>query len=52
MNKEDLMVLANIYNSLLSVSTRGEDTLTMAKCLENLKSFIFNQQNKIQNGGE
>ena len=52
MNKEDLIKLANIYNTLLEVSTKGEDTVIMAKCLENLKSFIFEQQNKIMNGGE
>jgi hypothetical protein len=52
MNKEDLITLANIYNNLLDVSTKGEDTLRMAKCLEGLKSFIFEQQTKIKNGGE
>lgn len=52
MNKEDLIKLANIYNTLLEVSTKGEDTIMMANCLNNLKSFIFEQQNKLQNGGE
>jgi hypothetical protein len=52
MNKEDLIALANIYNNLLDVSTKGEDTLRMAKCLEGLKSFIFEQQAKMKTGGE
>lgn len=52
MNKEELIQLANIYNSLLEISTKGENTIIMANCLNNLKSFIFEQQNKLQNGGE
>ena len=52
MNKEDLIKLVNIYNSLLDISTKGEDTIIMANCLNNLKSFIFEQQNKLQSGGE
>lgn len=52
MIKEDLVKLANIYNALLEVSTKGDDTIIMAKCLENLKSFIFEQNDKIMNGGE
>ena len=50
MNKEDLIKLVNIYNSLLDISTKGEDTIIMANCLNNLKSFIFEQQNKLQSG--
>ena len=52
MSKEDLVKLANIYNALLEVSTKGDDTIIMAKCLENLKSFIFEQQSKMKTGGE
>ena len=52
MNKEDLIKLANIYNTLLGVSTKGEDTIIMAKCLDSLKSFIFDQQSKMKTGGE
>lgn len=52
MIKEDLMLLVNLYNNMLSISTRGEDTLMMAKCLDSLKSFIFEQQSKMKTGGE
>lgn len=52
MNKEDLVTLANIYNALLEVSTKGEDTMIMGECLKRLKSFILTKQNEIQTGGE
>ena len=33
--------LIKIYNTLLTVSTRGEDTLTMAECLKALRQTIM-----------
>jgi len=35
--KEQLEQLARIYNTLLNVGTRGEDTLIMADCLRALE---------------
>ena len=49
MNNQDLQILVNIHNALYGVSTKGEDTLIMAECLNTLKSFIYNQQEKIKN---
>lgn len=39
MTKEQLLQLGKIYNTLTLVSTKGEDTLTMAECLKALKSL-------------
>lgn len=33
--------LVKIYNTLLTVSTKGEDTLTMAECLKALRQTIM-----------
>ena len=49
MDMQSLQILVNVHNALLSISTKGEDTLTMAQCLNTLKSFIYNQQEKINN---
>ncbi len=38
--KEQLEQLARIYNTLLNVGTRGEDTLIMADCLRALEQVI------------
>lgn len=39
MNKEQLLQLGKIYNTLTLISTKGEDTITMAECLKALKSL-------------
>ena len=36
--------LIKIYNTLTTVSTRGEDTLTMADCLRALRSVVMDVQ--------
>ena len=36
MTYEKLEILSRIYNTLLLVNTKGEDTLTMADCLRAL----------------
>ena len=41
-SKEQLEQLARIYNTLLNISTRGEDTLVMADCLRALETVIKN----------
>lgn len=40
MSQEQLITLAQIYNSLLTIETRGNSTCTMAKCLETLQKLI------------
>ena len=46
MNYNDLELLTRIYNTLLLVNTKGEDTLTMADCLRALRNFILTNQSK------
>lgn len=33
--------LVKIYNTLLTISTKGEDTLTMANCLSSFRKVIM-----------
>ena len=33
--------IINIFNALLTISTKGEDTITMAKCLQGLQYYIM-----------
>lgn len=37
---EKLEILSRIYNTLLLVNTKGEDTMIMADCLKSLSNFI------------
>ena len=46
MTYEKLETLSRIYNTLLLVNTKGEDTLTMADCLRALRNFILTNQSK------
>lgn len=46
MTYEKLEILSRIYNTLLLVNTKGEDTLTMADCLNALRNFILTNQPK------
>ena len=54
MTQEQVVTLAQIYNSLLCVETRGESTRIMSKCLDALENIIIEIQNerkeKINNG--
>lgn len=36
--------LSRIYNTLLLINTKGEDTLIMADCLRALKNYIIETQ--------
>lgn len=36
--------LSRIYNTLLLINTKGEDTLIMADCLKALKNYIMENQ--------
>lgn len=39
-NKNIIILLHKIYNTLNLISTKGEDTLYMANCIEALKEVI------------
>lgn len=44
--------LSRIYNTLLLVNTKGEDTIVMAECLNALKNFVITMQQEAQNKTE
>ena len=44
MTQEQIITMAKIYNSLMTVETKGTSTVTMAKCLETLKELIIQIQ--------
>lgn len=46
MTYEKLETLSRIYNTLLLINTKGEDTLVMADCLKALRNFILTNQSK------
>ena len=44
MTQEQIVTLAQIYNSLMTIETKGANTVTMANCLETLKELIIQIQ--------
>lgn len=46
MTEQELQQLGKIYNTLTLVSTKGEDTVTMAECLKALKALYQELKNK------
>lgn len=48
MTYEKLEILSRIYNTLLLINTKGEDTMVMGDCLRALKSFILNEQKELE----
>ena len=40
MTIEQANQLINIYNALLQINTKGEDTIIMAECLISLKTLL------------
>lgn len=47
MNENKLEMLSRIYNTLLLINTKGEDTMMMSDCLKALRSFLMNEQNEL-----
>lgn len=55
--REELEQLTRIYNTMLEIRTKGEDTLVMADCLRALEQVVTsivnsnneNNQNQMQN---
>ena len=41
MKQEDFVMLTEIYNAMLNIQTKGNDTLTMADCIRALKQLIL-----------
>lgn len=52
MTMEKLEMLSRIYNTLLTVSTKGEDTVTMGECLKALRQFILSEKENIDSNKE
>lgn len=44
MSQEQINNLIRIYNTLLLVNTKGEDTMIMSDCLRALQNFINEAQ--------
>lgn len=47
MDQEKLKQLALIYNALMTITTKGDDSFTMVDCLRALQNFIATEQNNI-----
>ena len=50
MTYEKLEILSRIYNTLLLINTKGEDTLIMADCLNAMRNFVSNEQRELEAG--
>lgn len=48
MNYNDLEFLVRIYNTLLLVNTKGEDTMIMGECLKSLQKFLLNKKQEFE----
>lgn len=40
MTKEQITILAQIYNTLMLVETKGENTLILAECIKALQAVV------------
>lgn len=49
MNYNDLELLTRIYNTLLLVNTKGEDTMIMGECLKTLQNFVLTKKQELTN---
>ena len=47
MTYEKLETLSRIYNTLLLINTKGEDTIVMADCLNAMRSFIMGEKQEL-----
>lgn len=47
MNYNDLELLTRIYNTLLLVNTKGEDTMIMGECLKTLQNFVLTKKQEL-----
>lgn len=49
MTKFQLEQLVRIYNTLTTISTKGEDTLAMADCLSAFRPLLLQLQQEMNN---
>lgn len=47
MTYNDLELLTRIYNTLLLVNTKGEDTMIMGECLRALQNFVLTKKQEF-----
>lgn len=47
MNYNDLELLTRVYNTLLLVNTKGEDTMIMGECLRALQNFVLTKKQEF-----
>ena len=52
MTIEQAKLLVDIYNALLQINTKGEDTVTMAECLVAFKSLLSQLEINNDKGGK
>ena len=48
MKKYQLEQLIRVYNTLTTISTKGEDTITMADCLITLRPLLLELQQEMK----
>lgn len=48
MTYEKIETLSRLYNTLLLINTKGEDTIYMSDCLKSLFSFIKNEKEVLR----
>lgn len=48
MTYEKLETLSRIYNTLLLINTKGEDTMIMGDCLRAMQNFILIEQKNLE----
>ena len=48
MIKEQIQNLIQVYNTLLNINTKGEDTVLMGMCLQEFKKTLLEIQKGIQ----
>lgn len=51
MTQEQLTQLARIYNTLMQVNTKGEDTFIMSDCLRAMQQLLVDMQEQNQSAG-
>ena len=47
MEQKDLQQLANIYNTLLTIHTNGQDSFIYTDIMRNFEAFIINKQKQL-----
>ena len=48
MKKNQLEQLVRIYNTLTTISTKGEDTIIMADCLTTMRPLLLELQQEMK----